>query len=95
MPKLAALSSPRRRAVRAQARLAKIGRVIRITRQITPSFGQVALARLPMVQNTTAATACSVAKNCTSASSALKVNTSAMPSSTMVSAVTPRRMLRK
>ncbi len=57
------------------------------------SFGQVARVRLPMVQNTTAASACSEARNCTSASSALKVKTSAMPSRTMVSTVTPRLWL--
>ncbi len=43
-----------------------------------------------MVQKTTADRACSDAKYCNSASAALKEKTSAMPSSTMVSTVTPR-----
>ena len=51
------------------------------------SLCQVALVRLPIVQNTTAPSACSEATNCRSDRSALKVNTSAMPSSTTVSVV--------
>ena len=43
-----------------------------------------------MVQNTTVASACSEARYCRNASSALKVKTSAMPSSTTVCTVTPR-----
>lgn len=46
-----------------------------------------------MVQNTTAETACWLAKNWIRAIRALKMNTMAMPSSTMVSIVTPRRRL--
>jgi hypothetical protein len=59
------------------------------------SFGHVARVRLPMVQNTTADSACSEARYCTSASSALKVKTRVMPRSTMVSTVTPRCWLMK
>ncbi len=43
-----------------------------------------------MVQKTTAASACSEARYSSSDSAALKVKTRAMPSSTMVSTVTPR-----
>jgi hypothetical protein len=94
-PKLAALSSPRRRAVSAHARRMKRGREIATTAVVIASFGQVARVKLPMVQNTTAASACSEARYCTSASRALKVKTRVMPSSTMVSTVTPRFWLMK
>lgn len=43
-----------------------------------------------MVQNTTAASACSEARYSSSDRAALKVKTSAMPRRTMVSTVTPR-----
>ncbi len=90
MPKLAALSSPSRSVVSAQARRRKKGRVKSRTAVVMPSLCQFALVREPIVQNTTAPSACSEAKNCSSESSALKVKTSAMPSRITVSVVTPR-----
>ena len=65
------------------------------TMATTATLLQVALVRLPMVQKTTAARACSVARYWSKASRALKVKTSAMPSSTTVSAVTPRMRLNR
>ena len=61
---------------------------------VRPSFGQLALDRLPSDQNTTCWSACSEAMYCNSASSAWNRKTSAMPSRTIVSAVTPRIMLK-
>ena len=57
MPKLAALSSPSRSAVSAQACRAKRGTAKSSTAPVIQTFGQVALVRLPIVQNTTAASA--------------------------------------
>ena len=54
-----------------------------------PSLGQVARERLPMVQNTRSCNASAVATNCSKDTSALKLNTSAMPNSTTPVALMP------
>ena len=59
------------------------------------SFGQLARARLPMVQNTTADSAWSGATYCRASSKAVKVNTSVVPSNTIISVDTPWRRLRR
>lgn len=81
-------------AVSAHPRLARIGNATTSAASAIHSFGHVALVRLPMVQNTTAATACWLAKNWMSDISALKMKTSAMPRRMMVSLEVPRLRLR-
>ena len=61
------------------------------TAAVIPNFGQVALVRLPIVQNTTARERLLGGEDIRAATaSALKVKTRAMPRRTMVSTVTPR-----
>jgi hypothetical protein len=55
-----------------------------------PSFCQSALATLPRVQNTNCCSTSSVASNCSSDTSALQLNTRAMPNSTRLSTPAPR-----
>lgn len=88
---LAALSSPRRSAVKAQAFFheERHGQHENGGGDIEDS-PMSPLVRLPMVQKTTAASACLEARYSRSERAALKVKTSAMPRSTMVSTLTPR-----
>ncbi|GCY22400.1 hypothetical protein ExPUPEC79_03706 [Escherichia coli] len=82
MPKLIARSSPRRSAVSCQARRSDQGKTIAIAAASTASFSHDARARLPIVQNTRPCKVSSSATNCIMDTSALKVNTSAIPNST-------------
>src|SRR5690606_38741574 len=63
-PKLAALSSPSRIAVSAQAWRANSGSAKSSTTRVIQIFSQVALVRLPMVQKTTLCSDCSEARYC-------------------------------
>jgi hypothetical protein len=71
-------SLARRIEVSAQARRAKSGVMTTSISVVTAISVQVSLVRLPIVQNTTTASACSEAQYCSSARTALKVKTSAV-----------------
>lgn len=82
MPKLTARSSPRRSAVSFHELIIDSGSSTANTPNRMPSLSHEARARLPMVQNTSPCSVSSLAMNCIIDTSALKVNTSAMPNST-------------
>src|SRR5690606_425252 len=82
MPKLAARSSPKRKAVsRHESRIAN-GKIMAMAINMAPTLGHVARDKLPMVQNTNDCKSSALAINCIKDTSALNENTSAMPNST-------------
>ena len=89
MPKLMARSSPSRSAVSFHASFRHSGRMTAKASSMPPTLGQVARDRLPIVQNTRFCRSSALAMNCISDTSALKVKTSAMPTSTMPEPLMP------
>ena len=90
MPRLRACSSPLRSRVMAQALRRENGRHTASTRATIATLSRLALARLPMVQNTICWTDSASAMNWISPTTALIPNNRAIPNSTTACTEAPR-----